>query len=618
MYLGGLVALSRLIAAGLKALAYASGGLLLLVTAAWLIGEYRWSAWTPASPKVAFAEGAIGLETFPLKYALVLEQVSGSAFRSGRENGRNLWQAYGFLDNPKTGNDAKPACVANAAEKLPVGFTISRAIPSKAFVTPVAFAGLACAACHSGELRREDGRKTGPIYGMGNQDLDIIGWSDGVRAAVLDPALSAEKILSAYEARCGASDGLPARSERLLERGLIDVWLAGIRDSIGGDLSRYDLPFHGAALKNASDLPAGPGRTRPFRSIVRSALNLPGADNAALSKIPVVFEQELSLRPRSQYDGSIGDPVTRSMVAAFASGASIDALSQPQAVSNIRSAAAYTETLGISDPVPSYSEAFPDKTLDPQRVAEGFGVYQRHCNSCHGNRPPGERSWSLDGATSIHKITPLTAAAGRPAIGTDDARINFRYAGMLPLGIWTDFPGSLLADATVNLTAQQAQLSAAAAKAESEGDLAVAYFWQQQAVTLDLASRKYRLGHPLSFKLDTLSYELGYINNPIPRTYLRAPYLHNASVPTLRQLINLDPRPKVFCRGNNRYDPDAVGYKTEPPAADGNCNDDQAPFRFDTTLRGNSNAGHDYPWRYDDPQRDVTALEKLLEYLKTL
>jgi hypothetical protein len=35
-------------------------------------------------------------------------------------------------------------------------------------------------------------------------------------------------------------------------------------------------------------------------------------------------------------------------------------------------------------------------------------------------------------------------------------------------------------------------------------------------------------------------------------------------------------------------------------------------------VRGNSNKGHDYPWAYDDPRRNVEELTALLEYLKTL
>ena len=62
-------------------------------------------------------------------------------------------------------------------------------------------------------------------------------------------------------------------------------------------------------------------------------------------------------------------------------------------------------------------------------------------------------------------------------------------------------------------------------------------------------------------------------------------------------------------------------FKEDPPPpepdAAGRCPVRQS-FRFDTTAPGNGNGGHDYPWRYADPNRDPAALENLLEYLKTL
>src|SRR5262245_3282136 len=245
----------------LKLAAVAVSALLLIATGLWLYGETRWGAWNANSPEAAFIQGTIGLETFPLKYALVLEQVSGTAFKTGREDGRPLWRAYGFLDNPRAGLDSKPACLDNAADKLPVGFGVSHYMPAKAFSAPLDFAGLTCAVCHSAELRLADGRKVGPIFGGANQELDVIAWSDGVRSAVLDPGLSAGKILDAYEARCGKPTGLYDRTVgHWLEWVMISAWLDGFRSIVGDDLSRYDLPYFGAKLKDAADMPAGPGR----------------------------------------------------------------------------------------------------------------------------------------------------------------------------------------------------------------------------------------------------------------------------------------------------------------------------------------------------------------------
>ena len=108
-------------------------------------------------------------------------------------------------------------------------------------------------------------------------------------------------------------------------------------------------------------------------------------------------------------------------------------------------------------------------------------------------------------------------------------------------------------------------------------------------------------------------------NNPIPRAFMRAPYLHNGAIPTMRQLIHLDPRPARFCRGENVYDPDAMGLVAPEVPEGASCENPRQPFLFDTSQPGNSAAGHDFPWRPEelDAQRRQ-ELEALMAYLKTL
>ncbi len=57
----------------------------------------------------------------------------------------------------------------------------------------------------------------------------------------------------------------------------------------------------------------------------------------------------------------------------------------------------------------------------------------------------------------------------------------------------------------------------------------------------------------------------GYLSPPLDGIWLRAPYLHNGSVPTLRDLFNPPKeRPQTFHRGYDVFDPINVGFK-EPP-----------------------------------------------------
>ncbi len=100
----------------------------------------------------------------------------------------------------------------------------------------------------------------------------------------------------------------------------------------------------------------------------------------------------------------------------------------------------------------------------------------------------------------------------------------------------------------------------------------------------------------------------GYCSPPLDGLWMRAPYLHNGSVPTLRDLLEpAERRPTTFYRGYDVYDPVYVGFIASGSDAQ------RAGWRVDVTVRGNGNQGHIYG-------ADLAAAEKqaLLEYLKTL
>jgi hypothetical protein len=100
----------------------------------------------------------------------------------------------------------------------------------------------------------------------------------------------------------------------------------------------------------------------------------------------------------------------------------------------------------------------------------------------------------------------------------------------------------------------------------------------------------------------------GYCSPPLDGIWMRAPYLHNGSVPTLRDLLEpVDKRPLIFYRGYDVYDPTNIGFASNGAKAE------SVGWRLAVTVRGNGNQGHNYG-------TDLTAAEKqaLLEYLKTL
>lgn len=103
--------------------------------------------------------------------------------------------------------------------------------------------------------------------------------------------------------------------------------------------------------------------------------------------------------------------------------------------------------------------------------------------------------------------------------------------------------------------------------------------------------------------------DVGYVAQPLDGIWLRAPYLHNGSVPTLADLLAPPAeRPTVFWRGCDVVDAVKVGFRHGPP--DEAC---PRPWRVDVSLRGEGAGGHDYGTAL--PAGSKAAL---IEYLKTL
>ena len=567
-----------------RVIGYLAGGigvLLLIASAAWWYGESEWGRYESLTPEQAFADGDFGLQVAPLKFILVAPTVSQKAL------GDSWAQRFGFL---RRRDAVDGVCEKDAPRNLPVGFSVSNRLQGNATPVPLKFVGLTCATCHSASIG-----KAGVILGAGSQTADVIAFTDAYSNAILDPTLTADVILDQYEKQCPAQEG---KIQRLVDGFFIGQWLSGLREQLRDNATKYDMPFHGAGLSAAGNIPTGPSRTRPFRSVVRNTIDFPGQGNVAYSKVPLAAMQ--GLKKWSQYDGSIGDATVRSLIAVFTSSATIPALNERQISDNVKQAADFTLKLGIDPPLPSLAQAFPDHPApSADLLNKGRAVYEQQCDRCHGHAEAS--GWKMPPNMADPSITPLAD------IGTDPGRLEFRYNDMLVVALATTFPAA-------DITQQNDAIMAKAKEATDAGDLAAADWWQQASKHLqESAAREFPAGHRRAFAVNELAKREGYQNSPIPFAWLRAPYLHNGSVPTMRELIGLDERPSQFCRGNAGYDSDAMGVIAPKPGANG-CGAD-ARFLFDTTQPGNSNAGHWYPKPGAIPRED---LEALLAYVGTL
>jgi len=182
---------------------------------------------------------------------------------------------------------------------------------------------------------------------------------------------------------------------------------------------------------------------------------------------------------------------------------------------------------------------------DPAAVERGKVIYMADCASCHGYQDG--YAYVFEGQ-NIGEVEPIAR------LGTDRARLD---------------------SYTETFRAQQLE--------------------------------KLFAGTPYQFK--NFKKTDGYANLPLDGLWLRGPYLHNGSVPTLAALLQApEQRPKAFVRGLDVLDPGggfvAPGCAPAEPPASGYC--------FDTTLPGNGSGGHAYG--VDLPEAEKADL---LAYLLT-
>jgi hypothetical protein len=128
-----------------------------------------------------------------------------------------------------------------------------------------------------------------------------------------------------------------------------------------------------------------------------------------------------------------------------------------------------------------------------------------------------------------------------------------------------------------------------------------------RSFTPELSQRMNTLGAGRAWRFSHFRKTNGYVSMLLDSVWLRSPYLHNGSVPTLRDLLNRpEQRPAVFYRGYDVYDYVDVGFVSSGADAA------RTGHEYRTDLRGNRNSGHLYG-------TDLPAGDKadLIEFLKS-
>ena len=252
---------------------------------------------------------------------------------------------------------------------------------------------------------------------------------------------------------------------------------------------------------------------------------------------------------------------------------------------------------------PLWPAFFPP--VDQEKATQGRSVYEQYCLACHTdiNRVDPDRSIKVRMSTlEIIQTDPLMARNAifrRGKTGILEGKPRFYAKGGLlgeeepALFIVNNFMAGVLKNNPL-----QSYLAIRDTKKLGHKD--------------EIHPMKYVDGEFIEMGLEVSEKALlAYKARPLNGVWTGAPFLHNGSVPSLYELLlPTEERTKIFYLGNWEFDPLHVGYVNEKqPGA----------FEFDTRLRGNSNAGHEYGTGKDGlPRLTDNQVWTLLEYLKTL
>lgn len=502
--------------------------------------------------------------------------------------------------------------------RLPVGFAIDRTRDEILHETSPTrlrwfadqpsnepWIGLNCSACHTAVLNHQ-GRSL--VVDGGPSLVDFQSFTEAVDAALV------------------ATRDDPAKWERFAGRVLTGKDTPANRDMLRAALGRLIAWEEAAERLNKTPLRYGFARVDAFGHIYNKVALFTGAENPEINPadapVSYPFLWDIYRHDRLQWNGiagsariKLGDSYldygamgrnTGEVLGVFGDIVVKDQLNLSGYPSTVR-----TDNLNRLEMLlaklrrPAWPADLFGAT-DPAKVQAGQQLYEAKCQGCHtiqpGTEPYKVRMVPLTGPEE-NRTDPWMAcnafsyqtASGR----LENQRSNIVSGARIP----DPAPLSTLLATTVKgaLAAQKGRILAEAANTWFGIDRPPRVVTRAPQTAAE--RRAERLQHCLANGGELMAYK----SRPLDGIWATAPYLHNGSVPTLYDLLlPAAQRPARFRVGTRDYDPVRVGYVTGD--ATGNS------FVFDTSLTGNSNAGHDYRvGELTDAQRWA-----LVEYMKTL
>ena len=505
-----------------------------------------------------------GTRIAPYSWFMALEQPVFGSLGSTRFADPEYLARFGFLPDPVGPENP---------DGLPVGFARDDRFNESG--EPVI--GMTCAACHTGELRYR-GRSIRIDGGPAMTDIGAFQQQFGL-AIALTYALDwrfdrfARKVL-------GAND-TPAERQKLRARLDAAIKAGKAEGRLADELQLYPVA-EGVGRLDA----LGRGANYVFGTMVGDRRNYAVAD-APVSYPPL---WDAPWFDWAQYNGSILQPMARNVAEAMGV-RSVVKLSGPEADlyrSTVRIENLHEIEQMLAGPVPGGGlrpPRWPEEILgkiDAAAAERGKMHFARLCAGCH------EGGWTPPDAYGRSYRRMVMKAVGD--IGTDPkAAMNFVQRTAYP--------------------SPQARMPVSAA----EG---------LKAATTGVIDRWYQINDvPPAQRVEMNGYRPNEWRSPaayrapaLHGVWATAPYLHNGSVPNLYQmLVPAERRDAVFYVGRREFDPKQVGVETGPS---------ETAFRFDTSIPGNWNRGHEFrnaPLGNGVIGPELSDAERweLIEYLKT-
>ncbi len=410
-----------------------------------------------------------------------------------------------------------------------------------------------CAVCHTGSVRAAPGAPREVILGMPANTFDLGALVEFLNRSAANWKFRSSRILPRIEDLEARQKEMAKVPGRYRPDPLSPIDRLVFR-YIGITLMREQLLTLTSRLSFVDFTSWGPGRVDTFDP-PKALLGFPMERASDREKVgnadfPAVWNQKWKEGMQLHWDGNNTKVDERNLSAGFGTGATPTTLDKEKV---LRTAAFLWDQARPPD--------FPPQRINRALAAQGEAIYRAQCWSCHGNSHPPFHAEG-DGSR-VGTVTSIEY------IGTDRARLDSytRELAAAQNSLYDGFP--------------------------ADED------WCRD--------RPHDTEHCYPARFSHFRKTNGYANMPLDGLWLRAPYLHNGSVPDLSAL--LDPpkdRPQVFYIGYDVYDYERVGFVTRGPEAE------RVGWRFDTRKRGNGNGGHDYGTKLSAPQKAA-----LLEYLKT-